>query len=323
MKEFTIKKEEAGQSALKYLARLLPEAPMGLLRKSMRKKNVTLNGKKMEGKEKLAAGDVLAVWFADETLEKFMGAKEEKRGSLPDFPKWIVYEDEEILVINKPAGILSQGDASGAPSLNDGLLSYLGNRTSSVKPSICNRLDRNTSGLVLAGKTISSLQTLNALIKDRSLHKIYDAIVLGEVPEAGTLKGYLVKDHETNRGRYSEREVPGAVPIETRYKRKGVYHKAGVTYSHVEVLLVTGRSHQIRIHFASIGHPLLGDTKYGNPESLAASRALGIRRQMLHAARLVFPETGLLAGKEFGAEVPGDMRTLGIRDKVQLPQVRS
>ena len=320
MKEFTIKKEEAGQSALKYLARLLPEAPMGLLRKSMRKKNVTLNGKKMEGKEKLAAGDVLAVWFADETLDKFMGAKAEvQEKCLPDFPKWIVYEDENLLVINKPAGILSQGDASGEPSLNDGLLSYLGNRVSSVKPSICNRLDRNTSGLVLAGKTISSLQTLNALIKDRSLHKIYFALVLGEVPESGILKGFLVKDHETNQGRYSEKKVPGAVPIETRYKRKAVYHREGITYSQVEVLLVTGRSHQIRIHFASIGHPLLGDKKYGNKESLAASRALSIHRQMLHAARLVFPkmegEMGALAGKEFVASMPIDLGGLVISDR--------
>ncbi len=318
MKEFTVQKSEAGQSALKYLARLLPAAPMGLLRKSMRKKNVTLNGKKMEGKEKLAAGDVLSVWFAKETLTKFMGAKEEvQEKRLPDFPKWIVYEDENLLVINKPAGILSQGDASGDVSLNDGLLSYLGNRESSVKPSICNRLDRNTSGLVLAGKTIAALQTLNALIKDRSLHKIYFALVLGEVAESGTLKGFLVKDHETNQGRYSEKKVPGAVPIETRYKRKGIFHKDGVTYSLVEVLLVTGRSHQIRIHFASIGHPLLGDKKYGTKESLAASRALSIHRQMLHAARLVFPEMegemGYLSEKEFRAGMPGDMKALMVQ----------
>ena len=232
----------------------------------------------------------------------------------PDFPRWIVYEDENLLVLHKPAGILSQGDASGDASLNDGLLSYLGDSSATVKPSICNRLDRNTSGLVLAGKTIFSLQALNELIKDRSLHKIYNALVLGEVEAEGTLKGFLVKDHETNQGRYSEKKVQGALPIETRYKRKGVFHKDGVTYSLVEVLLVTGRSHQIRIHFSSIGHPLLGDRKYGNKESIEASRKLSIRRQLLHAGRLQFPKlTGTLSylsGKEFRAPLPADMKKL-------------
>ncbi len=310
MREFIVKREEAGQSAWKYVSRLLPEAPSGLLRKSMRNKNILLNGKKMEGKEKLACGDTLAVWFADETLAKFMGAPTERKAVLPDFAKWIVYEDENLLVINKPAGILSQGDASGDPSLNDGLLSYLKYDGGAVKPSVCNRLDRNTSGLVLAGKTVAALQTLTHLIKDRSIHKIYDALVLGRTDEAGTLTGFLVKNHERNQVRFSAKEIPGALPIETRYRRKGVYEKDGVTYSHVEVLLVTGRSHQIRIHFASIGHPLLGDRKYGNPESLAASKKLSVKRQMLHAGRLVFPEIegelAYLSGWEFKAGVPGD-----------------
>ena len=124
MQEFIIQKEEAGQTVMKYLARLLPEASMGLLRKSMRKKNIVLNGKKIEGREKIAAGDSVKVWFSDETIEKFRKKKEESpKRDYPDFEAWVLYEDENIVILNKPAGLLSQGDTSGAPSLNEALLS--------------------------------------------------------------------------------------------------------------------------------------------------------------------------------------------------------
>ena len=148
MQEFIIQKEEAGQTVMKYLMRLLPEASMGLLRKSMRKKNIVLNGKKIEGREKIAAGDSVKVWFSDETIEKFRGKREEAlKRDYPDFETWILYEDENIIIFNKPAGLLSQGDTSGAPSLNEALLSARESRAG-VTPSICHRLDRNTSGLV-------------------------------------------------------------------------------------------------------------------------------------------------------------------------------
>lgn len=325
MQEFIIQKEEAGQTVMKYMARLLPEASMGLLRKSMRKKNIVLNGKKIEGREKIAAGDSVKVWFSDETIEKFRGKREEApKRDYPDFETWILYEDENIVILNKPAGLLSQGDTSGAPSLNEALLSARESRAG-VTPSICHRLDRNTSGLVIAGKTVRGLQEMNALIKARSLTKVYHALVYGKTPASGILKGYLVKDHERNQVRYTERAEQGALPIETHYETLETVEAHGCLFSLVRVHLVTGRSHQIRLHFSSIGHPLLGDPKYGSRASLSASEALHIRRQLLHAASLTFPaltdDFAYLSGKTFTAPLPDDFASvchLGRHDRREM-----
>lgn len=325
MQEFIIQKEEAGQTVMKYMARLLPEASMGLFRKSMRKKNIVLNGKKIEGREKIAAGDSVKVWFSDETIEKFRGKREEApKRDYPDFETWILYEDENIVILNKPAGLLSQGDTSGAPSLNEALLSARESRAG-VTPSICHRLDRNTSGLVIAGKTVRGLQEMNALIKARSLTKVYQALVYGKTPVSGILKGYLVKDHERNQVRYTERAEQGALPIETHYETLETVEAHGCLFSLVRVHLVTGRSHQIRLHFSSIGHPLLGDRKYGSRASLSASEALHIRRQLLHAASLTFPaltdDFAYLSGKTFTAPLPDDfasVRHLGRHDRREM-----
>lgn len=325
MQEFIIQKEEAGQTVMKYLARLLPEASMGLLRKSMRKKNIVLNGKKIEGREKIAAGDSVKVWFSDETIEKFRGKREEApKRDYPDFETWILYEDENIVILNKPAGLLSQGDTSGAPSLNEALLSARESRAG-VTPSICHRLDRNTSGLVIAGKTVRGLQEMNALIKARSLTKVYQALVYGKTPASGILKGYLVKDHERNQVRYTERAEQGALPIETHYETLETVEARGCLFSLVCVHLVTGRSHQIRLHFSSIGHPLLGDRKYGSRASLSVSETLHIRRQLLHAASLTFPmlsdDFAYLSGKTFTAPLPADFAAvchLGRHDRREM-----
>lgn len=325
MQEFIIQKEEAGQTVMKYMARLLPEASMGLLRKSMRKKNIVLNGKKIEGREKIAAGDSVKVWFSDETIEKFRGKREEApKRDYPDFETWILYEDENIVILNKPAGLLSQGDTSGAPSLNEALLSARESRAG-VTPSICHRLDRNTSGLVIAGKTVRGLQEMNALIKARALTKVYQALVYGKTPASGILKGYLVKDHERNQVRYTERAEQGALPIETHYETLETVEAHGCLFSLVRVHLVTGRSHQIRLHFSSIGHPLLGDPKYGSRASLSASEALHIRHQLLHAASLTFPaltdDFAYLSGKTFTAPLPDDFASvchLGRHDRREM-----
>lgn len=325
MQEFIIQKEEAGQTVMKYLMRLLPEVSMGLLRKSMRKKNIVLNGKKIEGREKIAAGDSVKVWFSDETIEKFRGKKEEApKRDYPDFETWILYEDENIIIFNKPAGLLSQGDTSGAPSLNEALLSARESRAG-VTPSICHRLDRNTSGLVIAGKTVRGLQEMNTLIKARSLTKVYQALVYGKTPPSGILKGYLVKDHERNQVRYTERAETDALPIETHYETLETVEAHGCLFSLVRVHLVTGRSHQIRLHFSSIGHPLLGDRKYGSRASLSASEALHIRRQLLHAASLTFPmltdDFAYLSDKTFTAPLPADFAAvchLGRHDRREM-----
>ena len=151
---------------------------------------------------------------------------------------------------------------------------------------------------------------MNALIKARALTKMYQALVYGKTPSSGILKGYLVKDHERNQVRYTPCAEPGALPIETHYETLVTTTAHGCTFSLVRVRLVTGRSHQIRLHFSSIGHPLLGDRKYGSRASLAASEALHIRRQLLHAASLTFPvltdDFAYLSGKTFTAPLPAD-----------------
>ena len=166
------------------------------------------------------------------------------------------------------------------------------------------------------------LQEMNALIKARSLTKVYQALVYGKTPASGILKGYLVKDHERNQVRYTERAETDALPIETHYETLETVEAHGCLFSLVRVHLVTGRSHQIRLHFSSIGHPLLGDRKYGSRASLSASEALHIRRQLLHAASLTFPvltdDFAYLSGKTFTAPLPADfvsVRHLGRHDR--------
>ena len=297
MKEFKITDAETGQTLLKYLSKILPLASISLLHKSLRKKNITINHKKCSGKEILGDNDIVQIWFSDETFSLF--SKRTKKYSLKkrnfNFAKYIIYEDEHIIIVNKPAGILTQGDESGEFTLNDALLKYCNfENDSTAKPSVCNRLDRNTGGLVLCGKTISGLQTLNQIIKNRSLLKKYRCIVFGETKKEETLKSFLTKSNESNKVTISNNKTNNSLPIETKYKRISVIEKNGLLCSLLEVQLVTGRSHQIRAHLSFIGHPILGDKKYGTKESIALSNQLKMDYQLLQAFSLTFP---VLQGK--------------------------
>ena len=297
MKEFKITDAETGQTLLKYLSKILPLASISLLHKSLRKKNITINHKKCSGKEILGDNDIVQIWFSDETFSLF--SKRTKKYSLKkrnfNFAKYIIYEDEHIIIVNKPAGILTQGDESGEFTLNDALLKYCNfENDSTAKPSVCNRLDRNTGGLVLCGKTISGLQTLNQIIKNRSLLKKYRCIVFGKTKKEETLKSFLTKSNESNKVAISNNKTNNSLPIETKYKRISVIEKNGLLCSLLEVQLVTGRSHQIRAHLSFIGHPILGDKKYGTKESIALSNQLKMDYQLLQAFSLTFP---VLQGK--------------------------
>lgn len=294
MKEFTITKAEEGQTLFKYLCKLLPQAPASLFHKSFRKKNITWNDKKCTGKEILREKDHIKIWFSDETFHTFSEKKKadpsQKKYAF-SFSQHIIYEDEHILIVDKPAGILTQSDNSNESSLNDALLDYCHyNNHSTTKPSVCNRLDRNTSGIVLCGKTVKGLQMLSEVIKSRTLRKDYRCIVLGKTKEQDTLKGFLIKDKAANQVTVNTKQKDNAVPIETRYKRISTIEKARTICSLLEVRLITGRPHQIRAHLASIGHPILGDRKYGNKKSLEISKALNIPHQLLCACSVTFPE---------------------------------
>lgn len=305
MKEFTVTAADSGQKCIKYCEKILPNAGTGFLHKMLRKKNITLNGRKSDGTERLISGDVVRFFFSDETFEKFAPQNSPKGPvSLPLQKKNIIYEDEHVLFYNKPAGLLSQKAKPDDVSLNDMLLAYLGKKEGVGKASICNRLDRNTSGIVICGKTYNGLRTMNERIVGRDIGKYYHCLVDGRVKRPILLKGFLKKDEKTNKVEIREQEFPGASYIETEI----IPLAAGKQVSLLEVHLITGKTHQIRSHLAYLGHPILGDHKYGNASvNVKYRQKYGLKSQLLHAYRLVFPKDetlGVLSGKEFIAQKP-------------------
>lgn len=308
MREMIISANEAGQRMDKLLSKYLNEAPKSFIYKMLRKKNIVLNGKKADGSEKLCEGDSIRLYLAEETLDKFSKVTVKRTSAKLD----IVYEDDNIILINKPVGMLSQKAKPQDISAVEHLISYLleeGALTEealrSFRPSVCNRLDRNTSGLLAAGKSLAGLQELSELFRNRSLKKYYRCIVAGQVRKESHICGWLTKDAATNKVRVTKEESDGASLIETEYRPVC----AGKDATLLEVHLITGKTHQIRAHLAAEGHPILGDFKYGTArENERCKKEFGVTSQLLHAYRLEFPElSGALSnvgGRTFTAEEP-------------------
>ena len=325
MKLITVHKQEEGQRLVKLLGAYLKEAPNSFFYKMLRKKNITLNGKKADGTEKLKCGDEIRLFLSDETYEKFAG-KVQPKEKFPMAKLNIVYEDSNVIFINKPAGMLSQKSVPSDVSLNEYLLGYLEKsgqwkqeESKAFRPSVCNRLDRNTSGLVICGKSMAGLQQMAALLKDRSLHKYYLCLVKGVMTESQHLEGYLLKDENSNQVKIFQKETEGAAHIITEYEP--LYTEGETTL--LKVTLVTGKSHQIRAHLSSIGHPIIGDPKYGDRKVNAFFREThGIKNQMLHAWKLTFPELAEpldnLSEKSFEAEPAGLMKRYLMKAKGDL-----
>ena len=267
MKEFTIGKNDAGQRLDRFLAKAVPLLPASLAQKYIRIKRIKLNGGRAERDTRLQEGDLLQLYINDEFFEK---PREDNAYLTVATPKLnIVYEDQHILLVDKRPGLAvhPHDGAEYGRTLIDHILSYLYQKKewtprgeNAFTPALCNRIDRNTGGIVIAAKTAEALRVMNQKIKDRELDKRYLAIVEGcPKPETGSLKGYLFKDEKKNRVFVSDSPKPGAKTCQTNYKvlakRKDL--------SLVECELITGRTHQIRAQFAHAGHPLLGDGKYG------------------------------------------------------------
>lgn len=308
MREFQIHSNEAGQRLDKYLKKLLCNAPDSFVYKMMRKKNIVLNGKKTVGAEQLREGDRVTLFMSDETFHKFSGDERSlseyqtlrqlsaRLGK--DVPKLpVIYEDLDVIIINKPAGMLSQKARESDFSANEYILAYLIGQDvlteemmRTFKPSVCNRLDRNTSGLLIAGKTLKGLQEMSNTLRMRTAKKYYRCIVRGEIKEGTYVKGWLWKDSKTNRVTVSESRPDGQQKeraIETEYRP--VFAKNG--YTELEVHLITGRSHQIRAHLAYLGHPIVGDEKYGDRRvNEQFRRNFGVSSQLLHAYRMEFKD---------------------------------
>lgn len=321
MQEIKVTANEAGQRLDKLLAKYLNEAPKSFLYKMLRKKNIVLNGKKATGSEKLVCGDSVKLFLSDETIDKFSKSIIRKTKGTLD----ILYEDPDILIINKPAGMLSQKAEAKDVSVVEYLITYLlesGQITEeelrSFKPSICNRLDRNTSGILVCGKSLIGLQKMAEMFRERSMKKFYQCIVEGDVKETQHIKGYLVKDESTNRVMIHENALPESQPIETEYRPLRRLNHGTL----LEVHLITGRTHQIRAHLASVGHPIVGDHKYGDRKvNQYYKEQYQLESQLLHAYRLSMPEhmKGLeqISGKVFTAPLPKKFSDILERESIK------
>lgn len=300
MKEFIIQKNEEKQRFDKYLKKLLPNASTSFLYKMMRKKNIVINKKKVTGNEKLVAGDVVQLFLSDETFDKFHVNVEELQAEYKHLKSLnlkglkVVYEDDAMLIADKPYNMLSQKSTVKDISANEHLLGYMIGKGElsfeefqTFRPSVVNRLDRNTTGLLLFGKTLQALQELGEDIRERRIEKYYRAIVAGELQDELHLKGYLLKDEKLNKVSYHEHEVEGADYIETGVQP--IASKNGLTL--VEIHLITGKTHQIRLHLSTIGNPILGDMKYGDANiNKKYYESHKVNHQLLHAYRLEFPD---------------------------------
>ncbi|MBQ7353349.1 MAG: RluA family pseudouridine synthase [Clostridia bacterium] len=314
MREFIVNKNDAGQRLDKFVQKTVKGIPVSLMYKAIRLKKIKVNRKRCEEKQILVEGDVIHMFLSEDLFSDKITENELKNTSV-DLD--IVYEDENILICNKPAGVLvHSGDGDGRVS-GDGdikdrntliyhIQAYLckkgeydPTKENSFAPALCNRLDRNTGGMVISAKNSASLRAVNERIKNNQICKLYLCAVNGKLPKkCDTLTDFLIKDSRENKVSVIKNKTRGAKEIITKYKCLDYNPKRNISL--VEIELVTGRTHQIRAHMASIGNSLLGDGKYG---ILNKSKNYGYKHQALYSYKLIFKEfddeLSYLNGKEF------------------------
>lgn len=314
MTELKVSANDAGQRLNKYLMKYMNDAPSSFIYKMLRKKNIVLNGKKAKGDEILAASDIVRLYMADETIEGFRSVRKQtansgqgKAGIAWDELK-VLYLDDDIIAVHKPAGILSQKAEKNDYSINECILDYCINKNivndktlETFTPSVCNRLDRNTSGIILAGVSLKGSRELTKMLKDRTADKYYYTIVKGELDGNIFCSGYILKDSAVNMSRViSENEYnmlsetekkSGYVPVKTEFMP--ISQNNG--YTLLKIKLITGKSHQIRAHLKYLGYPVIGDSKYGD---IATNRYMRdkykLKSHLLHAGMVILDENTVI-----------------------------
>ena len=308
MKELVIKANDSGQRLDRFLTKMFPSLSQTLICKNVRNKNIKINRKRTEISYKLQENDLLQLYISDEHFETQKKTETSFMNATSQLD--IIYEDENIMLVEKPVGLVVHEDESNTDNtLINSILKYLCNKgeyspedEQSFRPALCNRIDRNTGGIVIAAKNAETLRILNRKIKDRELEKKYLCIAKGELPKkSDTLTAYLFKDAAENKVHISNRKTPQNRTIITQYTVLDSFSEMSL----VEVNLLTGRTHQIRAHLAYIGHPLLGDGKYGDNRF---NKLYNFKYQALYSYKLRFTfktPSGILSylnGKEFQAK---------------------
>lgn len=281
MRTLIIGEDAADQRLDRYLTKYLNNTTRSNIYKLIRKKVFKVNGARIKDEDYfLKLGDVLEVYLSEETIETLIKPMEIVKPENSGLD--IVYEDESLLVVNKPKGLLTHPDQDEYKNtLATKVQYYLRHLcTNTFRPAPVHRLDKNTSGLVIFAKTYTALKEMNEKMRDRKIDKYYICVVEGRLEKEGSLQGYLIKDEMKNQVRLVKRDSDEAKFCHTKYKPLKIYK----AYTLVEVELLTGRSHQIRATMQAIGHPIVGDVKYG------ANRIAGIPNQLLHSHKLILDD---------------------------------
>lgn len=290
MKKIEIGSNEAGQRLDKFLRKLLKDVPLSAIFKALRKGDIRVNGKKQKEKYPLQEGDLVEIRYIQSKREVKENFIQVDASGLK-----IVFEDENLVIVEKWPGVLVHSDSnSQEPTLTDYVLSYLKNKGDYVPeneltftPAPCNRLDRNTSGMVMFGKNFESLRLLNEIIREGNVEKYYNTLVKGKVKD-GLYTGYILKNETENISKIYDKKVPNSKAIEMEVKTV----KTNGAFSFLEINLITGRSHQIRAHLSHLGSPVIGDSKYGDKKvNSFFENKFGLNYQYLYAYKLIFRNT--------------------------------
>ncbi len=325
MKEWKISRADAGQPLKKFCMKYLTAAPQSFIYKMLRKKNIVLNDKKSDGSDILKEGDIIKFYLSDETIAGFStdnSDKHDRKNEIEISDVDILYRDSDYLILNKPAGLLSQKAEAGDYSAIEAVRAYLSrlypeaemqDRFALFQPACVNRLDRNTSGILLFGLTVKGAAVLSEMLRDRRVKKEYVAVVKGNARLKGEYVSLFMKDERTNKVTLTDvntgnrnnlhHDAERNKPQEIRNRFYPIRYDREKDISLVRIELLTGKSHQIRAQLSHLGHPIIGDVKYGGKSPLA-------KRQLLHAEKIGFPvdeRLGPLSGKEIRAELPTDM----------------